>query len=262
MANIVITGSTRGIGYGLARQFLKKGCSVMINGTTDQNVGQALAALQGEFPDKKVFGLAGDVRFYPDMQRLWDVSSEKLGTVDIWVNNAGIDQVRAYFWEMEQDDYNKLVDINITGVMNGTSAAFSGMKKQGGGRIFNMEGFGSDGMMREKMSIYGTSKRAVRYFTRSLAKEAKHTPVLVGTLSPGMVATDLLKKSLADGGKEAEQAKKIFNILADDVETVTAFLTEEMLRTGKNGARIEWLTRPKIARRFAGSMFKKREIFK
>ncbi|WP_157888203.1 SDR family oxidoreductase [Bacillus marinisedimentorum] len=262
MKNIVITGSTRGIGYGLSRQFLKNGCSVMINGTTDQSVEQALAALRDEFPERKIFGLAGNIGYYPDAQRLWENASERLGRIDIWVNNAGIDQVRSYFWEMEPVDYEKLINTNIIGVMNGSRAAFIGMQKQGGGQIFNMEGFGSDGMMREKMTMYGTSKRAVRYFSRSLAKEAKQTKVQVGTLSPGMVATDLLKKSLAEGGKEAEQAKRIFNILADEVETVTSYLTEEILKTDKNGAQIEWLTRPKIAWRFARSMFTKREIFK
>ena len=57
-----------------------------------------------------------------------------------------------------------------------------------------MEGFGSNGMMRPKMTLYGTSKSAISYFTRSLAIEAKNTSVKIGTLSPGMVATEFLKK--------------------------------------------------------------------
>lgn len=74
--------------------------------------------------------------------------------------------------------------------------------------------------MREKLTIYGTSKSAISYFTRSLAIESKNTNVKVGTLSPGMVATDFLKESLN------ECNRKIYNILGDKVEPVTKFLAE------------------------------------
>ena len=87
-----------------------------------------------------------------------------------------------------------------------------------------MEGFGSDGMIRDKMTLYGTTKRAVRYFTQSMAKEASTSPVKIGTLSSGMVVTDFLLNSLKSNSKEADKAKEIFNILADHVDTVTPFL--------------------------------------
>lgn len=129
------------------------------------------------------------------------------------------------------------------------------MLKHGEGQIFNMEGFGSNGMMREKLTIYGTSKSAISYFTRSLAIEAKNTNIKVGTISPGMVATDLIRRSLD------ENNKKIFNILGDKVEPVAQFLTAKILANQVNDAKIQWLTKPKIIWRFVSSRFNKRDIF-
>lgn len=260
--HIVITGSTRGIGFGLARQFLKAGWNVTINGTTDQSVTNALEQLAKDASSDQVNGVAGTVQEFKDVEQLWEDAVKRFGKVDIWINNAGIDQERTLMWEMEPEEYIKVIQTNVIGCMNGSKVAFEKMLEQGGGQIFNMEGFGSNGMMKPKMTIYGTSKSAVSYFTRSLAIEAKGTPVKVGTLSPGMVATDFLKKSIIGGGAEAERNKRAFNILADDVETVTTFLARKMLETNENDARINWLTKPKVMWRFMKAPFVKRDLFK
>ena len=107
--------------------------------------------------------------------------SQEFGNIDIWINNAGIDQERRCFWEVDTEDYEKVIRTNLIGVLNGCHVAFRHMLEQGYGQIYNMEGFGSNGMMREKMTIYGTSKSALSYFTRSLAIEAKNTNIKVGS---------------------------------------------------------------------------------
>ena len=254
MKHVVITGSTRGIGYGLAREFLRAGCRVMINGQSQESVDTALQSLREMYPDS-VEGVMAAVHKRDEVEQLWKYAEKQFGTVDIWINNAGIDQERKYFWELDEEAYDRVVHTNLKGVMNGCHVAFNQMLKQGYGQILNMEGFGSNGMMREKMTLYGTSKSAVSYFTRSLAIEAKQTNIKVGTLSPGMVATDFLRKSLD------EQNRKIFNILGDKVEPVTKFLVEKVLENQNNDAKIQWLTKPKIMWRFASSMFIKRDIF-
>jgi short-subunit dehydrogenase len=261
MTHVVITGGTRGIGFGLAKEFLNSGCMVTINGKSQENVESAIKSL-GKSYTGKVIGFPGNVVERGDLEKLWEIAEKQFGKIDIWINNAGIDQVRKFVGDMEQVEYENVIQTNVIGVMNGSSVAFKHMKKQGEGKIFNMEGFGSNGMMKEKMTIYGTSKSAVSYFTRSLTLEAKGTSVKVGTLSPGMVATDFLKKSLDNNEEGAEKNKKIFNILADEVEPVTQFLVRKMLSTTENGAKIEWLTKPKVIWRFMSSPFLKREIFK
>jgi short-subunit dehydrogenase len=116
-----------------------------------------------------------------------------------------------------------------------------------------MEGFGSDGRMLKKLSLYGTSKRAVQYFSKAVSKEVKGTGIRVGILSPGMVKTDFLTDS-ATRGDPAEQRRtqRIFDIMAEDLEVVTGFLAMKILRSSKSYDRIVFLTPwrlfPKILR--------------
>jgi len=153
-----------------------------------------------------------------------------------------------------------VVDTNIIGVINGSRVAYHQMSKQGYGQIFNMEGFGSDGMVMSKMGLYGLSKRAVRYYSRSLAKEANGSNILIGRLSPGMVVTDLLLSGVKGNDEESQQARKIFNILADRVETVTPYLYKQMIQNKQNDRRISWLTKRKIMVRFLTAPLKKRQV--
>lgn len=157
-------------------------------------------------------------------------------------------------------DVTALVNTNLLGLIHGCRVAMTGMLKQGGGQIYNMEGFGSNDMVSQGLSVYGATKRAVTYLTKSLAKEAEGTPVQVCWLSPGMVVTDLLVDDYAGDPQGWERAKKAINILADTVEDVTAALAEKILRNTKNGARVEWLTTAKIGVRFATARFKKRNV--
>jgi NAD(P)-dependent dehydrogenase (short-subunit alcohol dehydrogenase family) len=252
--HVVITGSTRGIGFGLALEFLKAGCKVTINGKSQESIDHALNRLKGK-DSSLVHGYAASVEERKNLENLWNFAEQQFGKIDIWINNAGIDQSRKYIWEMDDQEYEQVIRTNLLGAIHGSHVAFNHMLQQGEGQIFNMEGFGSNGMMREKMTLYGTSKSAISYFTRSLAIEAKLTPVKVGTLSPGMVATDFLRKSLD------EHNRKIYNILGDKVEPVTKFLAAKVLENQVNDARIQWLTNPKVTWRFISSIWRKRDIF-
>jgi NAD(P)-dependent dehydrogenase (short-subunit alcohol dehydrogenase family) len=259
MSVVVITGSTRGIGYGMAQEFLKRGWSVVINGRSQSSVDDAIKTL-GNDP-KKIGGAAADMSNYEQVQALWDAAVKQFGKVDYWVNNAGIDIESANFWELPPDEYRKILEINLLGVMNASHVALNGMMKQGSGQLFNMEGFGSDGRKGLGMASYGSTKYALRYFTQSLAMEVAKTPVKVSTISPGMVITDLLVGKYDKSSAEWARVKRIFNILADKVETVSVFLVEGMIANQKNNAAIAWLTTPKIAWRFMTASFIKRDVF-
>ena len=260
MEHVLITGSTRGIGFGLAQRFIEAGLIVTINGTTSTGVETAIDELRLNYPAASVQGYVCDVSNYSEVEKLWEKAVNQFGNIDLWINNAGIDQSRMLVWEMNETEISQIVDTNIKGVINGSTVAFSKMMIQGSGQIFNMEGFGSDGMTMKKMTLYGTTKRAVQYFTHSLAKEASNTTIKVGTLSPGMVLTDILLKSLKSNTDEAISNKKVFNILADTVETVTPFLCNKMLKNTKNNAHIKWLTKSKVMARFLQSVFFKRKL--
>lgn len=262
MKHVVITGSARGIGFGLAREFLAKDYKVTINGTSDHSVLKAIKELSDLYPKGKVQGFPANAANYDQLQSLWNKATEGFGEVDIWINNAGIGQGRKYTWDLSIAEIQNLLNINLEGAINGSLIAFKGMKEQGHGQIYNMEGFGSDGMMMEKMTLYGTSKRALTYFTKSLAKEIKDTGIHIGRLNPGMVITDLLLKPLEENPAEREKTKRIFNILADEVEDVTKFLVDGIIKNNRNNSYIIWLTKRKMIYRFIISPFIKRDLIK
>jgi short-subunit dehydrogenase len=147
--------------------------------------------------------------------------------------------------------------------MYGSKIAVENMLKQGYGQVWNMEGLGSNDMIIEKTILYGTSKRALTYFTKGLAKELKNSPVKAGRLSPGMMLTEFITKSPTGEPShviEDNQFKKVFNILADKPETVAKFFIPKILKNTKQNAHIQWLTNAKSAARFMIAPFKKREL--
>jgi len=259
--NIVITGSTKGIGLGMAREFLKRGHDVVISSRRADAVDTTVTELREEFPERKIAGQSCDVAEYSAVEALWECASRELGQVDIWVNNAGRDGIKAPFFSLPPDDFSLTVQTNVIGMMNCCRVVIPGMYKQGSGKIFNMEGFGSNGQVRPAIAPYGTTKYAVKYLTKALALELKNTPVQMCYLSPGIVITDMLVPPPEERGEGWERSKKILNILADTVETVTPFLVEGMLKANNNGAAVRWLTPGKVRRRFATSLFRKRDIF-
>lgn len=258
---VVITGSTQGIGLGMAREFLKRGHDVLISSRRAAAVEAVVTELRQEFPGRQVAGQPCDVGEYADVEALWTAALTELGQVDIWVNNAGRDGVKAPFFAVPPEDFALTVKTNLLGVMNCCRVAIPGMYAQGGGRIFNMEGFGSNGQVRPAVAPYGTTKYGLVYLTKALALELKNTPVKMCYLSPGIVVTDLLVPPPDQRGERWEQSKKILNILADTVETVTPYLVEGILKTDKNGGAVRWLTRGKVRWRFLMSLFRKRDVF-
>ena len=89
------------------------------------------------------------------------------------------------------------------------------MLQQGQGSIYNMEGMGSDGRMHDGLVLYGMTKYGLSYFTKGLVKETEGSSILVGSIRPGMIVTDMIKEQYVDRPEEWERAKKIFNIIAN-----------------------------------------------
>lgn len=260
---IVVTGSTRGIGRGLADAFLERGHNVVVVGRTDESTGRAVDELKDRFDGARIAGIACDVASAEELQRLWDGAVERFGVVDIWINNAGISLPRKPIWEQTHGDLEQIVGTNVVGTLVGTQIALRGMLAQEHGRVYVMHGFGSGGETRDGMAAYGATKRAVAYVPKALVKDlGKDSPVHIGSISPGIVATDLLEGDYEPGSPAWEKAKKVFNILGDRVEDVTPWLADQVLTDDKQGSRIRWLTKPKAFARFAMAPFRKdRDIF-
>jgi len=245
MITVIITGSTRGIGLGMAKEFLDRGHQVVINGRKKDKVDEVVKVLAQDGAD--VCGLAGSTAESETHQHLIDLAVKTYGKVDFYINNAGIPNPHKPYKDLDKKDVKSLLDTNVYGLMIGTSIAVNHMLKQGSGKIFNMEGFGSDGRMRENLTLYGTSKRAVNYFSKSLSRELKDSDIQIGTINPGMVRTDLIDQSMEFGtAKEKRQFEKVYRILAEDVDVVTKFLVEHLLRSKKNYDKISFLSGTKL----------------
>ncbi len=182
---IVITGSTRGLGLCLAREFLARGCAVTVSGRAREAVDGAVARLRTDFPGAAVHGFPCDTGRASQVDALWAGAAQAVGGVDHWINNAGISQPLAPIWDLDPSDMEAVVRTDLLGVLYGARAAMRGMAGQGSGAIWFMEGHGSDGRIMKGLSVYGAAKRALRYVARALAVEARGTGVLVGALSPG-----------------------------------------------------------------------------
>lgn len=262
MKNIVITGSTKGIGRGMAQQFLMRGHSVVISGRSSEDVQRSIASLAkvAKAP-ARVVGAACDVAKPEDVQQLWQLGLRELGRIDVWINNAGLAKTTHTIEAIPLEQISQMVTTNVIGTMVASKVALAGMKQQGAGQIFNVLGGGSDGSLRPGMGVYGATKRALKYFTDALEKENAGGPVQIGQIRPGMIMTDgVLREAAEMDPSELAKGKRVMNILFDHVETVAPYLVDAVLATTKHGARIAWMTNAKIMGRFMTAGFKKRDV--
>ncbi|MFZ2097246.1 MAG: SDR family oxidoreductase [Anaerolineales bacterium] len=258
--SIVITGSTRGIGYALAKAFLERDCALTINGRSAESVDEALARLSN-FPVELIFAYACDVTDYSQVQQLWQASMGHFGRVDIWINNAGMAIPMMKFWEVSAKQYKNVVKTNFLGTMYGTQVALSGMIAQGFGALYNMEGFGARGRSMQGMALYGSTKAAIHFIDQSLAQETQGTPVITGAISPGMVITEMITRQFEGREQELEKSKPILNIIAERPETVAPVLADKILRNEKNGVTIAFSSSTRMMLKFLTAPFKKRDLF-
>jgi len=261
MKTVVITGSTRGIGYGLADAFLALGCAVTISGRTLAGVEEAVAELSAKHQAERILGHPCDVTDFGQVQALWDAAKTRFGRIDIWINNAGLGNPQMNFWELPAEQIRAVVSTNLIGAMYGSKVALHGMLDQGFGSLYNVEGLGSGGRRVEGLALYGSTKSGLRYLDESLAQETRGTPVLAGALRPGMVVTDFLTQQYQDRPQDWERAKRIFNILADRVETVAPWFAQKVLANQKKGVCISWQPAHKVFFRFLTAPFRKRDLF-
>ena len=267
MKTVVITGSARGFGLCQAKKFKELGCNVVISDINEENLEKALLALSETGPAQtRAISVRCNVTELDDLQQLWDRAVEAFGQVDIWVNNAGVNSPDRPVCELSGKEIAFILDVDLKGAVYGSKVAFAGMRRQGFGQIYNVEGYGSNDAMMTGLTMYGTAKRAVTYFTRSLAKESHDLTedrVKVCRLTPGIMITDFITHANGDATKIElpEKTKKVYNILGDYPETIVDYAVPRMLANDKNDADIVWLTGARAFSRFLTAGFRKRDFF-
>lgn len=266
MKTVVITGSARGFGLELAKVFRHNNFNVVISDINEKGLESAKQQLENIASDAKVLSVVCDVTNHDMMECLWNSAKNSFESVDIWINNAGVNQPDKPVCELSQKEVDFLLDIDLKGAIYGSKIAFAKMAKQGFGQIYNVEGYGSNDAMMTGLSLYGTSKRAITYFSQALAKESDDAfggKVKVCRLTPGIMITDFIKS--ANGGATKielpEKTKKVYNILGDYPQTIAEYVVPKMIKNTKNNARIIWLTNARAFGRFMTAGFNKRNFF-
>ncbi|MBQ3076814.1 MAG: 3-oxoacyl-ACP reductase FabG [Clostridia bacterium] len=187
----VVTGGTRGIGYAIVEAFLREGATVVLAGSRPETAEKAVASLKEADPAAKVSGISPNLSDYAAVKETIDAIVKQHGRIDILVNNAGISD-RMPFLEYTEENFDKVMDLNLKGVYNPSRAAAEVMAAQGGGVILNTSSM---------VSLYGqpagvaypTSKFAVNGFTLSLARELGPKGNRVNAVAPGITETDMMK---------------------------------------------------------------------
>ncbi|XP_022883210.1 probable chlorophyll(ide) b reductase NYC1, chloroplastic, partial [Olea europaea var. sylvestris] len=253
---LIVGGSTRGLGKALAREFLLSGDRVVITSRSpesvdttakelEENLNQVKIATAGSSKTNlrhaKVTGITCDVSKPEDVQKLANFAVNELGSIDIWVNNAGTNKGFRPLLQFDDDDIQQIVSTNLVGSILCTREAMKIMSTQNkGGHIFNMDGAGSGGSSTPLTAVYGSTKCGLRQLQSSLLKESRRSKVGVHTASPGMVLTDLLLSG------SSVQNKQMFNIICELPETVARTLVPRMRIVKGSGKAISYLTPPRI----------------
>ena len=265
MKTVVITGSARGLGLELAKVFRQNNLNVVISDLNEEKLQIAKQELEKIKSEAVVKICVCNVTNSNDILNLISFTKKEFDNIDIWINNAGVNQPDKAIWELTENDINLVLDVDLKGTIMCSKLVMEAMIPARKGAIYNIEGYGSNDAKMLGLSIYGTSKRAVTYFTESLAKESaeRNTGIIIGKLSPGIMITDFITNALGDKEKIElpEKTKKVYNILGDYPDVVAKFLVEGMLNNNKNNAKIEWLTNKKAAWRFMTAAFNKRDFF-
>ena len=227
--NVFITGSSRGIGLAIAHKFASLGANVVLNSR-----GEISEELLAEFKPYgvKVLAISGDVSDFADAKRMVDQAIEELGSVDVLVNNAGITQ-DTLLLKMTEEDFEKVLKVNLTGAFNMTQSVLKPMIKAREGAIINMSSV--VGLMGNiGQANYAASKAGLIGFTKSVAREVANRNVRVNAIAPGMIESDMTAV-LTDKVKDAMLAQipmKQFG-QAEQVADVTAFLASQDYLTGQ-----------------------------
>jgi len=223
MFTAIVTGATKGIGYGIAEAILKSGGRVMITGRDTEGVDAAVLRLGAHAATPGwVVGMAVDVRDRTRVDELVEHVIRQFGSVNVLINNAGV----GHFTSVEQttdEDWDRVIDTNLTGVFYCTRAAIPALRKGGGGWIINIASLAGRNYF-ANASAYCASKAGLVAFTEALMLEVRNDNIRVSVVMPGSVATGF-------GGPSGKQEDESWKLTADDIAEVVMDLLRHPARS-------------------------------
>lgn len=222
----LITGASRGIGKGIAEVFAKNGANVAF---TYNASADAAAALENELQQYgiKAKGYKSDASKYDQAQQLVEEVLKDFGSIDILINNAGITKDNLLM-RISEEDFDKVIEVNLKSVFNLTKAVIKPMMKQRFGSIINMSSVvGVKGNAGQ--TNYAASKAGILGFTKSVALELGSRNIRCNAVAPGFIETEMtdkLDENTVKGWRDAIPLKR--GGTPEDVANVCVFLASEM----------------------------------
>ncbi|HEX3575231.1 MAG TPA: 3-hydroxybutyrate dehydrogenase [Rhodopila sp.] len=224
----LVTGSTSGIGLGIARALATAGADIMLNGFGDAAQIETLRSEMAASHGVKVGYSGADISKPDQIAGMVADAVRMLGSVDILVNNAGI-QFTANVEDFPTERWDKIIAINLSGVFHGMKAAIPGMKAKGWGRIINIAS--AHGLVASPQKVaYVAAKHGVVGMTKVAAIELANAGVTVNAICPGWVLTPLVEKQLQDRAtRDGTSVETQMNALVTEKQPMARFTTPEQI---------------------------------
>lgn len=204
---VLVTGSSKGIGRGIAVRLAQEGADVVINYNSDpKGAEEALAEVTAT--GRRGVMIQGNTGSVEAVRALVAQSVEALGGLDVLVNNAGVES-HAAFWDVTEQDYDRVLDINLKGVFFGTQAFVQHCRAAGrGGKVINISSVHED-LAFPNFAAYCASKGGLRMLARTLAVELGPLGITINNIAPGAIETPINAKLLNDPAKLGALTRQI-----------------------------------------------------
>jgi 3-oxoacyl-[acyl-carrier protein] reductase len=217
----IITGGTKGIGYGIAEAMLREDMNVLITGRSDSSVNSALSKLR-DIGKGKVEGQAADVRNLSAMKAAVDAAAKHFGGLDILIANAGIGHFGS-IEEITEEQWRETIDVNLTGVFNSVKASLDKLKASDSPYLITIASLAGTNFFAGG-SAYNASKFGLVGFTQAMMLDLRHKGINVSTIMPGSVATHFNDRTptKADSWKiqPEDLGKMVIDLLKMDPRTL------------------------------------------
>ena len=219
----VVTGGSRGIGYAIAHALLAGGANVVITGTRQETIDDAVRALRAAAGQgAQVDGVRADVRRYAEIEQLMASTVKRFGGLDILINNAGVGLFRAVA-DMSVDEWHAVIDTNLSGVFYCCHAAIPHLRARGESWIINISSLAGKNAFVDG-AAYCASKAALNQFSEALMQEVRHDGIRVSYVMPGSVSTDF-------GSAERGRAKSDWALQSEDIAQLVTDLISHPARS-------------------------------
>ena len=223
----IVTGASRGIGLSIAETFAANGASLIINARSDEQRLESVAERLSSQYAVPVMAQLGDVGESNCSQSLVKLAFSEYKRLDVYVNNAGV-LIDGLIGMVSEEDIDKTLRVNLTGVIHGTQSAARLMQRSGGGSIVNLTSiigrFGNVGQI-----AYGASKAGVIGATMSASKELAAKQIRVNAIAPGFIDTDMTKQLSEENYNQRMAAIGMGRIgSSQDIANLALFLSSDL----------------------------------